>query len=224
MTAFADLLADDPRFVTPRPHAPLLRPDVLPMTWLEGRPIEQLVDAPRAVRDATVSALLELTLRELFVFGRMQTDPNFANYLALPDGRIGLLDFGAAREIGPATADAYRGLLRAGLSRDRNAAIAAAQAVGFFDDRLIARQKEAVDAIFDLALEPLSRPGPFDFGDPEVVRQLRERGMAFAEDREVWKAPPPDVLFVQRKLGGMYLLAARLRARVDVRGLMAVHA
>lgn len=224
MSAFADLLADDPRFVTPRPYAPLLRPDVLPMTWLEGRPIEQLIAAPQAARDAAISTLLELTLRELFVFGRMQTDPNFANYLALPGGRIGLLDFGAAREIGADTTEAYRGLLRAGLSGDRTAAIAAARAVGFFDERLIARQGTAVDEIFDLVLEPLSQSGPFDFADPEVVRRLRERSMAFAEDRDVWKAPPPDVLFVQRKLGGMYLLAARLGARVDVRGLMARHA
>jgi len=224
MSAFADLLADDPRFVTPRPYAPLLRPDVLPMTWLEGRPIEQLIAAPQAARDAAISTLLELTLRELFVFGRMQTDPNFANYLVLPGGRIGLLDFGAAREIGADTTEAYRGLLRAGLSGDRTAAIAAARAVGFFDERLIARQGTAVDEIFDLVLEPLSQSGPFDFADPEVVRRLRERSMAFAEDRDVWKAPPPDVLFVQRKLGGMYLLAARLGARVDVRGLMARHA
>ncbi|MFN3352826.1 MAG: ABC1 kinase family protein [Brevundimonas sp.] len=224
MVRFAALVADDARFVTPEPYAPLLRADVLPMTLLQGRPIETLASADQAVRDEVVARLLELTLRELFAFGLMQTDPNFANYLHAPDGRIVLLDFGAAREIAPSTAEAYRGLLRAGLSGDREATIAAAMRVGFFDERLIERQGAVVNDIFDLTMEPLQQAGLFDFGDPSVVRALRERGMAFAEDRDVWKAPPPDLMFVQRKLGGMYLLAARLRARVDVRALMSAYA
>jgi len=44
--------------------------------------------------------------------------------------------------------------------------------------------------------------------------------MTFAEDRAVWHIPPIDTLFIQRKLGGIYLLAARLKARVDVRAML----
>jgi hypothetical protein len=38
--------------------------------------------------------------------------------------------------------------------------------------------------------------------------------------REHFTAPPPDILFIQRKIAGMYLLAARLKARVDVAALV----
>ncbi|MEZ5447896.1 MAG: hypothetical protein R3E89_02330 [Thiolinea sp.] len=38
-------------------------------------------------------------------------------------------------------------------------------------------------------------------------------------EHEYWHTPPADALFLHRKLGGLYLLAARLRARVDVRRL-----
>jgi hypothetical protein len=34
------------------------------------------------------------------------------------------------------------------------------------------------------------------------------------------RIPPPDVLFLHRKLGGLYLLLTRLRARIDVRALV----
>jgi hypothetical protein len=38
------------------------------------------------------------------------------------------------------------------------------------------------------------------------------------------RLPPPDVLFLHRKLGGMCLLSQRLRARVDLHGLLSAHA
>ena len=51
-------------------------------------------------RNAVLPALLDLVLRELFVFGLMQTDPNFANCRwQANSGRIVLLEFGATRAI-----------------------------------------------------------------------------------------------------------------------------
>jgi hypothetical protein len=43
-------------------------------------------------------------------------------------------------------------------------------------------------------------------------------------DREFWHTPPADALFLHRKIGGLYLLAARLKARVDIRALFLRHA
>jgi len=40
-------------------------------------------------------------------------------------------------------------------------------------------------------------------------------------DRETWHVPDVETLFVQRKVSGTALLAARLKAKVDVRGLAA---
>jgi hypothetical protein len=66
----------------------------------------------------------------------------------------------------------------------------------------------------------LAVPGPFDFGNTAFVGVFRDQGMAIAADRQNWHIPPVDTLFVQRKLGGVFLLAARLKARVDVRALL----
>jgi hypothetical protein len=41
-------------------------------------------------------------------------------------------------------------------------------------------------------------------------------------DREFWKIPPSDAMLLQRKFGGLYLLAIRLKARVDVHALATV--
>ncbi len=43
--------------------------------------------------------------------------------------------------------------------------------------------------------------------------------MAPGLDRDFWHIPPIDTLFLHRKRGGLYLLAARLKARVNVQTL-----
>jgi hypothetical protein len=53
-----------------------------------------------------------------------------------------------------------------------------------------------------------------------MVQRLRQAGMALGLDRDFWHIPPIDTLFLHRKLGGLYLLAARLKARVNVQQLV----
>ena len=67
----------------------------------------------------------------------------------------------------------------------------------------------------------LDRPEPLDFGDRAFVPVLREEARPLLADRGSWHLPSIDTLFVQRKVSGTALLAARLKARVDVRGLAA---
>ena len=74
--------------------------------------------------------------------------------------------------------------------------------------------------MIDVILGELNRPGPFDFGDRRFVAALREEGMQIAADKASWHVPPADILFVQRKVSGTALLAARLKARVDVRAMV----
>jgi hypothetical protein len=52
------------------------------------------------------------------------------------------------------------------------------------------------------------------------VGTLREEAVAVAADRDSWHIPPIDTLFAQRKISGTALLAARLKARVDVRAMI----
>ena len=221
MTRFADWLDGHADYVVPRPLPELTTARVLAMDFIDGIPIEALADAPQEQRDAAMRDLMALVLREMFEFGAMQTDPNFANYRFQPDvGRLVLLDFGAARDVDPATAKGYRSLLSAGFSGDRDAVREAARAAGFLGEAAVARHRSLVDRMIDIVVTEMNRPGPFDFGDRGFVEVLREQGMEMAADRSTWHIPPVETLFVQRKVSGTALLAARLEARVDVRELV----
>ena len=52
---------------------------------------------------------------------------------------------------------------------------------------------------------------------------MHDAGMALALDRDFWHTPPIDALFLHRKLSGTFLLAARLKARVDMGALAKVY-
>jgi predicted unusual protein kinase regulating ubiquinone biosynthesis (AarF/ABC1/UbiB family) len=222
MRRYRERLAGDPRYVVPELEEALTTPRVLAMGFVEGRPIETLVEADQPARDAAMTALVELVLRELFAFGAMQTDPNFANYRWQPDsGRLVLLDFGATRAVPLATAGAYRRLIEAGLDRDLDRVRDIAVETGFLGAQAAAAHRPAVDRMVAAIDATMNRPGPFDFGDRAFVPVVREEARGLIADRATWHVPDVETLFVQRKVSGTALLAARMKARVDVRGLAA---
>jgi predicted unusual protein kinase regulating ubiquinone biosynthesis (AarF/ABC1/UbiB family) len=218
-------LGDHATFLLPVVDADLTRPEVLVMSFVPGEPIESLADAPQAVRDCVGRQLWDLALRELFDWGLVQTDPNFANYRYDPaSGRIGLLDFGATRSYSSEGMAALGRLMQAALRGDRPAIGAAAAEVGYLGEGDVGAYRDAVVQLIYLAAEPARTAGPFDFGTTDIARRVSEQVLTLRLDHRYGRLPPPDVLFLHRKLGGMYLLAQRLRARVDLGALLERHA
>ena len=222
MRRYGALLAGNPAFVVPTPVEELSGERVLVMDFIPGAPIDTLEAADQADRDAAMGALLGLVLRELFEFGFMQTDPNFANYRWQADtGRVVLLDFGAARPVPEATTAAYRRLMHAGLAEDPAALKDALLEVGFVSPVTLDRHAPAFDAMIALLIQHLGRPGLFEFADRSFVAEVRRSVETVAADRAAWHIPPAETLFVQRKVSGTALLAVRMAARLPLRDMVA---
>jgi predicted unusual protein kinase regulating ubiquinone biosynthesis (AarF/ABC1/UbiB family) len=218
---FSGLLSGSPDFVLPDLHEDLCTGQVLAMTYLDCQPIETLEAASQAVRDRAAASLIDLVLRELFTFRAMQTDPNLANYrVEVATGRIVLLDFGAVRPVDQGLATAFRALLNAALDRDTAAVRAAMLQIGYFGPDTAPHHQDLIQRMFDLAMDPLRQDSPFDFGQPDLLDRLRDMGLALGTERDLMHVPPAETLFLHRKIGGMYLLATRLRARVNLRELV----
>lgn len=222
MRRYRELLAGDPAFVMPEPVEELSGERVLAMDFIAASAIETLGTAPREIRDEAMGALFRLVLRELFEFGHMQTDPNFANFRWQADtGRIVLLDFGAARAVPQETSRAYRALIQAGLAEDRAALREALISIGFVTPAILQRHGSAIDEMIDVLLRHLGKPGLFDFADRSFVDQVRGQAEVIAADRAAWHIPPANTLFVQRKVSGTALLAVRMQARLPLRDMVA---
>lgn len=224
LARFRDLLDDAPQFVVPAVHEDWCTPKILAMDYVSGIAIEDADGETQAVRNQIVTNLIELALRELFDFGLMQTDPNFANYLYEPETRqIVLLDFGATRAINPVIADQYRRLIRAGLSNDADGLMSAAEGIGFVDDATCDKHRARIAQMMRRVFGQFRDGTPIDFSHQHLPQQLQADGLALLEDGFVPPVLPMDVLLIQRKFAGMFLLAARLSACVDVAEMLHGH-
>lgn len=222
LQGFNDLMGADERFLLPRFLPELSSRRILAMDFIDSAPIETLLDADQRTRDRVAGDLIALSLKELFDFGYMQTDPNYANYRYQTDtGKIVLLDFGATRAIPDPIADAYRALFRAGLDDAEDAVfVTPSEALGLLPTGLEAQYRDAILDMLRLVFRSISENDIFDFAASDMLAELQRMGEEMAENRVVLPPPPMDVLYVQRKFAGMFLLASRLRARVALRTII----
>lgn len=92
----------------------------------------QVAQMPQKIRDAVGTLLLQLTLKELFEWRFMQTDPNWGNFLYdEAAGKLNLIDFGAAREFPVPFVDDYLSMVKACAERDRDGVIRYSTKLGF---------------------------------------------------------------------------------------------
>ncbi len=221
---FSTLIAKRSGFVCPHLHRDWSTPEILSMSYVSGLPIDETLHLTQQTRDRIAERMIKLTLEEMFDFGVMQTDPNFANYLYDPEtDQIVLLDFGAAREIDPKIAAQYRDLIAAGLGGNRSRIAQVGQDIGFFaEDTQDVHRDQIVDMIA-FVFQTLAQARPFDFTRNDLSTRMQTMGMQLAESGFIPPPLPIDILLIQRKLGGMFLLAKRLGARVDAATLLEHH-
>ncbi|PMO38114.1 MULTISPECIES: ABC1 kinase family protein [Vibrio] len=218
---YHDALKEHPHFVVPKIHTESCSDSVLAMEFIDGSPIEQIEHYDQSTRDFVMHSLLELLFRELFEFKMVQTDPNFANYLYIENTRqIGLLDFGATREYSEQFSTGYRQAFASVVNNDEQGLNGALEQIGFFSQTILPAQRQAILDLVKMACEPMLVDEPYDFKASGLAQKLREAGTILSMEQEYWHTPPADALFLHRKIGGMYLLAARIGAKVNIRQLV----
>ncbi|MGF2944023.1 ABC1 kinase family protein [Mycobacterium sp. Lab-001] len=95
--AFAAAYAGDPKFAVPPVVASA--PKVVVSEWMEGRRLSSVIaQGTRAARDSAAALLIEFTLSSPARVGLVHADPHPGNFMLLPDGRLGIVDFGAVAE------------------------------------------------------------------------------------------------------------------------------
>lgn len=221
---YRKLVEDEPRFVVPGVHDDLTTKRILAMDYVEGVPLETLGESgvAQALKDSVGGLLQHLMFRELFEFRTMQSDPNFANYLYQPEtDRVVLLDFGSTVSFEEKFTRRYAHIARAMIDGDDLALRKLAEQMGYINPGNSDEYVERILNLIRLVSEPVIKGGVYDFGTSDVFARGRDAGLEmFFEDMSEYRVPPPETMFLHRKLVGCFMLCSRLGAQVDVQELI----
>lgn len=92
--AFAQAYADDPDFVVPQVITQ--RGDVIVTEWLTGTPVSRIIESGAPEERSRIGMLIiRFLLSTWSRTGLLYCDPHPGNFRILPDGRLGVVDFGA---------------------------------------------------------------------------------------------------------------------------------
>jgi predicted unusual protein kinase regulating ubiquinone biosynthesis (AarF/ABC1/UbiB family) len=224
---FGKELAGDPRYVVPRAFPEFSTARVLAMSYEPGIAIDShdvgALSLPR--RNALGAAALDLYFRELFVWNRVQTDPHFGNFrVRLGQGKepdqLVLYDFGAVRDLSQAFLKDYRRMLHGTFHSDRALFEAGAYALKVLapDD-----PQELKDLFYSLCVaitEPFLEPQPYIWKGTDLPRRVSQITWEIVKSFPL-RSPPREVVFLDRKMAGMFTLQAVLNAKFDARALLA---
>ena len=212
----AAAFAADAEFAVPRVHHATSR--VLISDWLEGRKLSSIADAAEAERNRVGLAYVRFLFAGPARAGLLHADPHPGNYLVLPDGRLGVVDFGLVARLPEGLPSAMGRLIRLAIDDD-----AAAMTAGLAQEGFIARDVDAGDLLG--YLEPFVEPArveEFHF-DREWMREqfLHIRGSSNRDGVAMKLTIPPVYALIHRVwLGGIAVLA-QLDVTARFRGVLA---
>jgi len=128
--AFADAFDGDPDIVVPQV---LARSDrVLVTEWIEGVPLSRIIShGDQDARDRAGRLLVRFLFSGPTRAGLLHADPHPGNFRLMPDGRLGVLDFGAVNRLPDGLPEPIGRLLRIGLAGDADGLLAGLRAEGF---------------------------------------------------------------------------------------------
>ncbi|KAK1664576.1 hypothetical protein QYE76_052735 [Lolium multiflorum] len=216
---YRELLSDSEGYYVPKVTDELSSKKILTSEFVPGVPIDKVAVLSQETRNYVGCKLLELTIKELFVFRFMQTDPNWSNFLYDDSRRqFNLIDFGAAREFPKKFVDDYLRMVVACANRDRDGVLEMSRRLGFLTGEEPEVMLDAhVEAAFIVGV-PFSRPGGHDFRANNITHSVSNLGATMLKHR---MTPPPDEVYsLHRKLSGAFLACIKIGAVVPCREML----
>ncbi|GID95858.1 ABC1 kinase family protein [Amorphoplanes digitatis] len=218
-TAFATAYADDPEIYVPRVVASA--PRVLVTEWVEGTPLAKVIsDGTPAERDEAGRLMATLHFSAPARAGLLHADPHPGNFRILPDGRLGVIDFGAVARLPGGHPEPIGRLVRLALGGDAEAVADGLRAEGFI------KQTDDLDAVAVLSfLRPMIEPVAVDefrftrsWIRGEATRLSSPKSPAFQLSRKL--NLPPSYLLIHRVTLGSIGVLCQLEAQAPYRSIL----
>jgi len=215
-----ELFRQEDGIVVPRVYPEYSGKRILTTEFIEGLHLrEYLANNPNQESRNAFGTKMYVTWARTYSAYTPYADPHSGNYIFMPDGRLGLIDFGCVQHYGPEEreiAQLAERMTRGDLSllpevTRRVCGVSV-------DDPALPDYMRIVEASRNWMLEPEDHPGPFDFGDEGHYQ--RGLDMIAGMIRKRTTRSNPMYVYFERSVFGLKALLLRLRAQVDVREII----
>lgn len=234
---YCNFLKGDNRFVVPRVFDSYSNKKVLATQYIEGlradHPMVQSLSSNRLNRLA--ENFLSLYFKEIFEWNLVQTDPHLGNYKVQidPQGqdRLVLLDFGASRRFSEDFIRSYKNLIRGSVLNDETLFLKAGRELGFIKDSDSAEYIKIYTEFCYETVEPFWSPedprnklkkiapdGTYHWKQSDLPGRVVKKALQFKNFD--LRTPPREIIFLDRKTGGVFIFLSILKANINARKII----
>ena len=216
--AFAAAYADHPHFLVPQVVASA--PTVVVQEWIDGIPMAQVIrEGTVAQRDVLGTRLAELTFDSARRLELIHGDAHPGNFMLMPDGRMGVIDFGAVAPLPGGFPPELGAAVRFARDGDYDSVIATMERGGFIQKGQQV-SVESIDTMLRQYVEPI---------EVEIFHYTRRwlrrmANMQWDDSLAQFKTArhldlPPRLALPMRVLGSAVAILCQLDAHVPTRAL-----
>lgn len=208
------------RYATPKWLPELSSGKVLSMSWLSGSHLDQFLaqNPTQGQRNHFGQLLWDFFHDQIDSNCTIHADTHPGNFLFLPDGRLGIIDFGCVKTFPMSFFNAYISALPLHLENDPNKLLRLYEDLELYDPNLRGskQQDDYIDFVRDFGqtfAEPY-RDDTFDFGNPAFTDSIRnhiQRASKLSGPRG-----SRHFIFASRVQVGLYTMLSRMKAEVIV--------
>jgi predicted unusual protein kinase regulating ubiquinone biosynthesis (AarF/ABC1/UbiB family) len=234
---YCELLAQDTRYVVPKVFKKYSNKKVLATEYIEGlkadHPLVQSLPLER--RNRLAKNFIELYFREIFEWNFVQTDPHLGNYKIQIDSagndRLVLLDFGACKSFEGGFISHYHKMIKGAVTADEDLFLSGARGLGFVVESDSAEYIEAFQKFCYETVEPFWKPedtrnkegkikpdGTYNWKQNDLPSRVFKKAIQFKNFD--LRSPPQDILFLDRKTGGVFIFLSVLNAEINARNII----
>lgn len=186
---FQTLVGSDPilqqnKFVVPDVYGDLTTDQIIATAYAPGGTIDKVTRLDQDERNRIGRTIMYLTMKELFSWRLMQTDPNWGNFLYdVATQTTSLIDFGATREYPKSFVDGYLRIVWASANQDEGTLMSQSRRMKFLtgeeNDMMLNAHKLSGFTVG----EPFWTNEPFDFRGSQISSRMSEHTSVFLRHR-----------------------------------------
>jgi predicted unusual protein kinase regulating ubiquinone biosynthesis (AarF/ABC1/UbiB family) len=209
----------------PQYYKALSNKRVLTMDWMEGLTLTEFLktETNQEERNRVGQQLLDFTHFQLHTLKEFHADFHPGNFMVLPNGQLGVIDFGCVKALPGNFYHDYFAMLKSALTHNDEKLLEYMGKLDFLrpedDEKTHRLFYDATVQTIQLVAHPLMHDS-FDFGDNTYFEKLAAHGKELSGKKEFRSSKairgPQDAIYLHRTFFGLYNVLNDLKAKVNM--------